>query len=623
MTTIDEICQVLDQREEKKRRVTCDRRHYWSLKLRFAVVPVGKKAIIFYDKCSLRYSNSNSTTPEEKSWGQILYNVGTISDAQAFQKLYNDLMGSLVAKAANSSQKFALGEANFTSDTTMYGLAQCMRDLSVKECHTCLNQSMGNFQSCCNKNQGGVVLRYECYIRMEIYPYFESNGEDVFELSPPPLSIMSPPPPQSVPVPVPVPVPDSGITPSSTQITGSKDKKKILALVIVPSICGFIILMVALFCILRRRRRIRSMPQPNCTSTYNEEKETSTPHLFKLETLRIATNYFSPSNKLGEGGFGSVYKGCLPSGEEIAVKRLSLGSGQGVSELKNEVLALANLQHKNLVKLLGFCLNEHEKLLVYEFLPNKSLDKLLSDPQKDEKLDWQKRYQIIKGVTRGLLYLHEESRIKIIHRDLKTSNILLDESMLPKISDFGLAKLFNIDKSQGTASRIAGTNGYIAPECFMRRHVSTKSDVFSYGVIILEILTGRSVRDFNGSGSNPNLLSLVWKEWCNGRALQVIDERLHDSYRVYEALNCLTIALLCVQNDPSKRPNMASVSLMLSSNSMNTPTPSTPAFFIQDTGTTETGTQSENSDRQSRREIGTRPNHISVNSVTITEMGPR
>lgn len=178
--------------------------------------PVGKKAIIFYEKCHLRYSNSNSTTPEEKSWVQILYNVGTISDVQAFQKLYNDLMGSLAAKAANSSRKFALGEANFTSDITMYGLALCMRDLSVKECHTCLNQSMGNFQSCCSKNQGGVVLRYECYIRMEIYPYFESNSEDVLSPPPPPLSIMSSPPPQSVPV----PVPDSGIAPSSTQITG-------------------------------------------------------------------------------------------------------------------------------------------------------------------------------------------------------------------------------------------------------------------------------------------------------------------------------------------------------------------------------------------------------------------
>ncbi|KAF3320597.1 putative receptor-like protein kinase [Carex littledalei] len=145
-----------------------------------------------------------------------------------------------------------MSQANFTSDITMYGLAQCMRDLSVEECHTCLNQSMGYFQSCCNTNQGGVVLRYECYMRMEIYPYFESNSEDV--LSPPPLSIMSSPPQQSVP--------DSGIAPSSTEVTG----------------------------------------------TYNEEKETSTPHLFKLEILRIATNYFSPSNKLGEGGFGSVYK---------------------------------------------------------------------------------------------------------------------------------------------------------------------------------------------------------------------------------------------------------------------------------------------------------------------------
>ncbi|KAG0477256.1 hypothetical protein HPP92_014097 [Vanilla planifolia] len=179
--------------------------------------------------------------------------------------------------------------------------------------------------------------------------------------------------------------------------------------------------------------------------------------LFSLVTLRNATNNFSEEKKLGEGGFGPVYKGLLSTGQQIAVKRLSGTSRQGLIEMKNEVLFVAKLQHKNLARLLGYCLEDNEKLLVYEYLSNTSLDKFLFDRTKKSFLNWGTRFKIIEGIGRGLLYLHEDSRLRIIHRDLKASNILLDNDMNQKISDFGLAKLFTIDETQRKTNRIAGT----------------------------------------------------------------------------------------------------------------------------------------------------------------------
>ncbi|KAJ3695986.1 hypothetical protein LUZ60_001363 [Juncus effusus] len=565
--------------------------------------PFGKRAIIFYDKCFVRYSDTNTTSQEEKDWLYILYNVNDISDSvvQNFEDLYTELMGNLISQAANSSRMSGFGQANYTNSSTMYGLAECMRDQSPEECYTCLQESLGRFRNCCTGRQGGVVLRYECYVRTEIYPYFVST-----------LINAPPPPPPSLSPPVLMPPPPASIVPSSTSI---KYKRKFLPLVLGPLLCSmFVIFIVFVLIMLRRRRATKP------ANKKDETREASPSLLFKLKDLRLATIDFCDAYKLGQGGFGSVYKGFLPNGQEIAVKRLSIGSGQGLSELKNEVIILAQLQHKNLVKLLGFCLENTEKILVYEFLPNTSLDKFLSDNEKCEQLNWRKRYEIIKGIARGILYLHEESRIMIIHRDLKTSNILLDETLLPKISDFGLAKLFDLDKSIGTASRIVGTNGYIAPECFMQNYISTKSDVFSYGVIVLEILSGKSVRDFQGSGSAPNLLSFVWKKWREGEALNIIDQRLHGVYKVNEVLQCINIALLCVQRDPSKRPNMATIVLMLNSYSTSLAAPSIPAFFVDENNTIAVDYARDSRANGPNRRKSNQP---STNNVTITEMDPR
>ncbi|PNY15559.1 G-type lectin S-receptor-like serine/threonine-protein kinase [Trifolium pratense] len=179
--------------------------------------------------------------------------------------------------------------------------------------------------------------------------------------------------------------------------------------------------------------------------------------IFDFSTITRATNNFSNRNKLGQGGFGPVYKGIMVDGQEIAVKRLSKTSGQGTEEFKNEVQLMATLQHRNLVKLLGCSIQQDEKLLIYEFMPNRSLDYFIYDTTRSKLLDWTKRLEIINGIARGLLYLHQDSRLRIIHRDLKTSNILLDIDMIPKISDFGLARSFIGDQAEANTNRVMGT----------------------------------------------------------------------------------------------------------------------------------------------------------------------
>ncbi|XP_038982177.1 cysteine-rich receptor-like protein kinase 10 [Phoenix dactylifera] len=336
---------------------------------------------------------------------------------------------------------------------------------------------------------------------------------------------------------------------------------------------------------------------------------------FDLGTLRAATDDFCETNKLGEGGFGPVYKEKLSDGQEIAVKRLSRSSQQGLPELRNEIDFVAKLEHRNLVRLLGCCLEEKEKLLVYGFLPNTSLDKFLldaTDPIKRGLLDWGKRYNIIEGIARGLLYLHQDSRLKIIHRDLKASNILLDQHMNPKISDFGLAKLSESEKEHGSTSKIAETNGYMAPEYAMQGYFSNKSDVFSFGVLILEIATGQRISDFHGSGDSTNLLSFAWEHWSKGQALEIMDHSLGELYHRQEALTCIHIGLLCTQEDMRKRPRMASVVLMLSNHSVTLPTPSTPAYFVRGRTTIE-------SDEALRTTNSTPSDSLTICNMSITD----
>ncbi|MFS7905203.1 putative protein kinase RLK-Pelle-DLSV family [Helianthus anomalus] len=299
---------------------------------------------------------------------------------------------------------------------------------------------------------------------------------------------------------------------------------------------------------------------------------------FEFGTIEEATNNFSIENKVGEGGFGEVYKGILANGQEIAVKRLSKGSRQGSLEFKNEVVLLAKLQHRNLVRLLGFCLHAEERILIYEYVPNNSLDFFLFGPTNDVKLDWSTRYRIIGGIARGMLYLHEDSRLRIVHRDLKTSNILLDQEMNPKISDFGIARIVCGSEEQAKTSRIVGTFGYMSPEYAMHGHFSVKSDVYSFGVLLLEIISGKKNTRFFQPAGYTDLLCFAWSKWKCGEKLEILDTNMVDSSSENEALRCINIALLCVQEDDELRPSMASVVFMLNSDSDALPVPQHPPF---------------------------------------------
>ncbi|KAG5244699.1 G-type lectin S-receptor serine/threonine-protein kinase [Salix suchowensis] len=297
--------------------------------------------------------------------------------------------------------------------------------------------------------------------------------------------------------------------------------------------------------------------------------------LFSYESVSVATGQFS--DKLGEGGFGPVYKGKLPTGLEVAVKRLSARSGQGLEEFRNETILIAKLQHRNLVRLLGSCIERDEKMLIYEYMPNKSLDFFLLDANRGQILDWGTRIRIIEGTAQGLLYLHRYSRLRIIHRDLKPSNILLDSEMNPKISDFGMARIFGGNETQGNTNRIVGTYGYMSPEYAMEGLFSVKSDVFSFGVLVLEIVSGKKNTSFYHSDS-LNLLGHAWKLWSSNKASDFMDPTLGDPPSTSILLRYINIGLLCVQESPADRPTMSDVISMIVNEHVALPEPKHPAF---------------------------------------------
>ncbi|XP_076887182.1 G-type lectin S-receptor-like serine/threonine-protein kinase At4g27290 isoform X2 [Bidens hawaiensis] len=337
--------------------------------------------------------------------------------------------------------------------------------------------------------------------------------------------------------------------------------------VIIPVIIGGVLLIGFISTWLCYSRRKRNPARPtkeeeimNASKSQAEDMELP---LFSFSTIANATANFSVDNKLGEGGFGSVHKGMLEDGKVIAVKRLSKNSRQGVDEFKNEVICISKLQHRNLVKLLGYCIKGDEKLLIYEYMPNKSLDYFIFDKIQSALLDWTKRIKIIKGIARGLVYLHQDSRLRIIHRDLKASNVLLDQDMNPKISDFGLARSFGGNETQANTERVVGTYGYMSPEYALDGLFSIKSDVFSFGVLVLEIVSGKRNRGFIDPENENSLIGHVWSLYNEGRFMELIDAGCVESRHPSEVLRIINVGLLCVQQNAGDRPNMPSVVLML------------------------------------------------------------
>ncbi|KAI3748613.1 hypothetical protein L6452_11822 [Arctium lappa] len=392
-----------------------------------------------------------------------------------------------------------------------------------------------------------------------------------------------------------------------TNIIGDKKtKKKSQLKVILSTVFPVVLLSFALILYVWRTKK-KSHHKAFINEDQNQDLELP---LFSLGKMVKATSNFSISNKLGQGGFGAVYKGVLEEGQEIAVKRLSKTSRQGLVEFQNEVICIAKLQHRNLVKLLGYCVQGEEKMLIYEYMPNKSLDSFLFDENNSLLLDWPQRYHIINGIARGLLYLHQDSRLRIIHRDLKASNVLLDSNMNPKISDFGLARMFREYETEANTNKVVGTLGYISPEYAANGVFSVKSDVFSFGVLVLEIVSGKKNRGFSHQDHHDNLLGHAWRLYKEAYPLKLVDAALGGSWNVSEVLQSIHVGLSCVQQHAEDRPSMSLVIHMLGGEGA-LPLPKQPGFF----------TEATKSEVESTLIMPQVP--VSINEVTITQLDAR
>ncbi|KAH9688410.1 cysteine-rich receptor-like protein kinase 10 [Citrus sinensis] len=553
-----------------------------------------KVAIVWYDQCMVRFSNDSFPFSLNTSETVYLWNIMNVTDPYKFSNIlaqsFSDLIQNVTSRDSNSKYAAAAQIVNASSIDRIWTLVQCRPYMSKSDCNICLRASVSGISSCCYGRQGVRALSPSCVIRYEMYPFFEDPTAPIY-------------PPNK----------------KNGSSDGEESRTWIAIGATVSSIIVLVLFSFLLRCIKRRKERtgLLHLADGRLGNDYTydvlggqKQEESQEFPLFPLHLAVEATQHFSDENKLGEGGFGPVYKGKLADGKEIAVKRLSRTSGQGLQEFKNEVTLIAKLQHKNLVRLLGCCLEENESLLIYEYMPNKSLDVFLFDSMRSVQLDWKRRISIINGIARGLLYLHEDSRLKIIHRDLKASNVLLDHEMNPKISDFGMARIFGGNQSEANTNRIVGTYGYMAPEYAMEGLFSVKSDVFSFGVLLLEIISGKKNSGFYLSELGQSLLSYTWKLWCEGEALELMDPVLKQSSVAAELLKFIHIGLLCVQEDSADRPTMSSMVVMLASDTVTLPQPTEPAFSV-----------GRNVARPGQFSSGAEV--CSVNEVTLSNVTPR
>ncbi|CAM0870780.1 unnamed protein product [Alopecurus aequalis] len=527
-----------------------------------------KDVMLCYNACYVRISDTDFLASTNNS-GEIPLHSGVgigSSDVAGYDRAVTGILNATVQYAAeNSTELFATGEwvGSDPGFSHIFTAAQCAGDLSRAQCRSCLQDLLGGWWTTFRFNRaetGSRVAASRCTLRAEAGDaqtrFF--NGDAMVML------------------------PTKVAAPGPAAPAGTTGGSRLLRIVL--PILGIAVIAAVSLCVwstIRKKRRSR-IPAISTQSYSVDDLESVKSILLSLSSLQVATDNFDENNKLGEGGFGAVYKGVL-SGEKVAVKRLSKGSTQGLEEVKNELVLAAKLHHKNLVRLVGFSLEAGERLLVYEYMPNNSLDTILFDPEEKCILDWATRYRIIEGVARGLQYLHEDSQEKIVHRDLKASNVLLDADMMPKIGDFGLARLFGEDQTRMVTSRIVGTFGYMSPEYVTRGLYSVKSDVYSFGVLVIEIVAGRMRNNRSYLyEENEDMINIVWRHWTKGTIAEMVDHSLGINYPSAEVLKCVHIGLLCLQENPVDRPTMLEIMVMLNSDTTagSLPAATRPAFLL-------------------------------------------
>ncbi|CAI9265583.1 unnamed protein product [Lactuca saligna] len=439
-----------------------------------------------------------------------------------------------------------------TAPDRTYGLAQFYGDLSTGECNLCYDVASSSLPGCLPSNGGRVYLT-GCFMRYENYSFFEEHTGQEDRVICVNKTMRNNAFEQSASKAVFQTVKNA---PKSKEYNAGKqalisgtENKSVYAM----ADCW------------------RTLDTDSCSDDTQLLMMVNNSNLnFKYSIIEKATGSFDEVNKLGQGGFGTVYKGVLPDGREIAAKRLFFNQRHRTGDFYHEVNIISSVDHKNLVKLVGFSCLGPESILIYEYLPNKSLNYFIFDAVRGKELNWAKRFDIIVGIAEGLAYLHENSKTRIIHRDIKVANILLDSRLRAKIADFGLARSFQEDKNR-ISTGIAGTLGYMAPEYVLNGKLTEKVDVYSVGVLLLEVITGIPNRGTQTSDDTHSLLTITWRHFQQGTVDELFDPNLllkddTSSSMKKEIRSVIQIGLLCTQEVPSLRPTMSMTLQMLSKN---------------------------------------------------------
>lgn len=499
---------------------------------------------IYLDGCFMRSENYSFFGEYEGPEDRAVCGNGTRKNLSFQESARKAVMRAVASAPSNGGYARVQVQVSGAANKSAYVLTNCWKTLNSSSCEACLANASASILGCLPWSEGRA-LNTGCFMRY--------SDKDFLNKEP-----------------------------------GKGRSRGMIAAIVVSVVSALVVLAVGIVIGTRiwkqrsiERKRRGSNDAEKLVKTLNDDSLN-----FKYSTLEKATGSFDEANKLGQGGFGTVYKGVLPDGREIAVKRLFFNNRHRAANFYNEVNIISSVEHKNLVRLLGCSCSGPESLLVYEFLPNQSLDRFIFDSAKAKTLTWEKRYEIILGTVEGLVYLHEQSKIRIIHRDIKASNILLDSRLRAKIADFGLARSFQEDKSH-ISTAIAGTLGYMAPEYLAHGQLTEKADVYSFGMLLLEIVTGRQNNRSKNSEYTDSLLTITWKHFQAGTVEELYDKNLmlhnyHDSNVKYEVLRVIHVGLLCTQENPSLRPTMSRVLQMLTTEEQ-LPGPTSPPFIDERT----------------------------------------
>ncbi|ESW18947.1 hypothetical protein PHAVU_006G084500 [Phaseolus vulgaris] len=493
-------------------------------------------ARIIYDSCFLRYESDRFYDETNEPGGGVSCG-NTSSTVTGFRVAVQQVLMELQEATPKIKGFYAATKTPVVGGSAIYAVSQCVETAIKTNCLNCMQVAFNNLQRCL-PNTDGTAYDAGCFMRYSTTSFFADN--------------------QTI-----------DIAPFLKQ-GGSRKKWGIIS-----GVVGAVLLLLLLIA-WRWYGKSKGVHRGDILGA----TELKGPVNYKYNDLKAATKEFSAENKLGEGGFGDVYKGTLKNGKVVAVKKLVLGkSSKMEDDFEGEVKLISNVHHRNLVRLLGCCSKGQERILVYEYMANSSLDKFLFGHRKG-CLSWKQRYDIILGTARGLAYLHEEFHVSIIHRDIKTANILLNDDLQPKIADFGLARLLPEDLSH-LCTKFAGTLGYTAPEYAMHGLLSEKADTYSYGIVVLEIISGQKSTDVKvDEDDSEYLLQRSWKLYERGSHLELLEEAIDpNEYDAEEVKRIIEIALLCTQATAATRPTMSEVVVLLKSkNSVEHMRPTMPVF---------------------------------------------